>query len=173
MQRAAGSTNVFIAAPVAMVMPQAAFLCVTAWLGEVPFERGLFDHVARWQLIKIAYAHLDWSIAAWSPSRAAVVKVAMRLLICSGQRDLDRRFQLEARLDRQQRRALAALPFLDGADTVLGQVRELVRAHRVMLSVMAGLLRMHPQLIEDIAVLRDAAGGRVTEDGSSSSEEEL
>ena len=152
-------------------MPQAVYLCVMAWVGEVPLA-ALFNHIARWQLGNIAYAHLDFSIAAWSPSRAAVLQVAMRLLMSSGVRDVEHHERLAARVDRQQRRALGALPFLQPVDSITVQVRELVRSHRVERAVLAGLVHMHPHLLQDIAVLRDAAERRVVEDESSSSDED-
>ena len=156
-----------------MAMTQAAFLCVSAWMGEVSNEAGLFMHIVRWQLFNVAYEQLSWSTVAWSPSRGAMVKIAMRLLVSAGQRGMDHQFELAARVNRQNRRALAVLPFLNNADAVVTQVRGLVRSYQVMLSVVAGLLRAHPRLIDEVTMLRAAAEDRVVEDGSSSSEEEL
>ena len=156
-----------------MAMPQAAFLCVSAWMAEVSNDAGLFAHIVRWQLFNVAYEQLNWSTAAWSPSRGAMVKVALRLLVSAGQRGMDHQFELAARANRQHRRALAALPFLNTADAVVTQIRGLVRSYQVMLSVMAGVMRSHPRLIDEITALRAAAEDRVVEDSSSSSEDEM
>ena len=152
-------------------MAQAVYFCVMGFLAEVPMTE-LFQHITRWRVANIAYVHLMFSTAAWSPTRPAVLQLALRLSVNSGARDLDFNSRLAARFVRQQRRALAALPFLLPVDTVTAQVRQLVRLHRVERAVLAGLLRMHPQLLQDADVLRDAAASRVVEDESSSSSDD-
>ena len=155
-----------------MEMQQAVYLCLMHWFADVP-SQDHFEHIARWRVGNTAYQHLHVSSAAWSPSRAAIVRLALRLLLCSGVRDLEWNYRMAAQLNRQQRRAMAPLLILDPLDTVTHQVRQLVRAHRVEQDVLHRLLRLHPQLRGVVGDLRAAAAQRMVEDNSSSSEDEL
>ena len=154
-------------------MQQAVYLCLMHWFADVP-SQDHFGHIARWRVGNAAYQHLYVSSAAWNPSRAAIVRLALRLLLCSGVRDLEWNNRMGARLDRQQRRAMAPLLLLNPLDTVTHQLRQLVRAHRVERDVLHRLLRLHPQLRGVVDDLRAAAAQRMVEDDSStSSEDEL
>ena len=153
----------------AVAMPQSVYFLVLQWLVEMPQERH-FEHIRGWQLGNEAYCYLFLSTAAWSPTRAAMVRVALRLFICSGSRDslsTDRRL---SRLERQWGRALQPVAVLAPADSATARLRRLVRMYRVSAEVMRRLLRLHPELREAAAMIEADVGRLMVEDQSSSSE---
>ena len=151
-------------------MPQAVYICVMSWLGEIP-AAAHFEHIARRRLGCIATVHLKFSAASWSPSRSAVLHVALRLIISWGSRRMEAMERLEDRLGRQWHRALQPAMNLSPQDTVTVRLRRLVRMYRVSAEVTRRLVRSRPDLSETIADIQADVERQIVEDVSSSSSE--
>ena len=110
---------------------QPVFLLLVQWHLEI-VDTEQFLHLRRWSLGNEGYNYLYLSSAAWSPSRAAMVRVAMRLFVLDLRRDLVLHDRLGSQMMRRLRRAVGAtgLPVAAGED-VVQWVRRLAREYRV------------------------------------------
>ena len=147
-------------------MEQAVYVCVSNFMADVQVTR--FAHLVRWQVGSIAYDHLSWSTAASSPSRAALVQLALRLLLVDQRRDVRMQDMLMAQLMRRLRRAVVATGIeVDDSDTELELVRRLARAYRVDRYVAVGVRRGR-----DAAQMRRIVDSSIREDVDSESDSE-
>jgi hypothetical protein len=151
-------------------MPQTVYFLVLQWLVDVPTSH--FEHIRRGQLGVEASRYLFVSAAAWSPSRAAMVRIALRLMVCDGERYIVWYERMVQRVHRQQDRALQAVRFLDPRDSPTTRVRQLARAYQVETEVTRRLLRLHPQMHEAAASIRADAERLMVEDDSSDGSED-
>jgi hypothetical protein len=148
-------------------MVQAVYVCVSNWIAEVKITQ--FLHLVRWQMGAIGYDHLSWSTAAWSPSRAAIVQVALRLFVVDARRDLVLQDRLGAQLVRRLRRAVqnTGLP-MHSHDSVLQCVRRLAREYRLDRTVALAVRGGH-----DADQMRRILSAAIREDQDSDSEDSM
>jgi hypothetical protein len=153
-----------------MAMCQTVYVCVMSWLSEVPLTAH-FEHIARRHLSSVATSHLNFSAVAWSPSRAAVFQVALRLIVCWGSRRVQASERFDDRLGRQWYRAMQPAMILSPLDSVTTRLRRLVRMYRVSAEVTRRLVRSRPELGEVVAAIKVDVERLIVEDDDSSSSE--
>ena len=152
------------------VMPQSAYLCVMSWISEVPLTR--FEHLMRRQLFGVATVYLQFSTAAWSPSRPAMLAVAQRALLCWYNLHMEAMNREEARFDRQWDRVLQTVIVAAPGESTTAMLRRLARLYRVSEEVTRRLLRRRPELSDVIAEIRADVEEMIVEDASSSEADE-
>ena len=155
----------------AMVMCQAVYLCVASWMSEVPLSTHS-EHIARRRLSAVARVYLDFSAAAWSPSRAAMLQVALRLIASWGSRRVEEMQRTDNRLGRQWFRAMQPVLNLSPLETVTTRLRRLVRMYRVSAEITRRLVRSRPELAEVVAALREDVERFIVDDVSSEGSDE-
>jgi len=151
-------------------MSQCAFLLVLQYMADVP-DLSRFLHVPDWQLGNFAYIYLMMSTAAWSPTRPAMHRIALRLLLRCGTVDAEGHHEATSRLNRQLFRALRPAVTFDPFSTATVHVRRLARLHVIERDVLRQLLRRRPELQGLAVQLRQAVEQRAVEDVSSEDEQ--
>ena len=151
-------------------MPQAVFLLVAHFMADMPNVPRV-AHIRRWQLGNVAYEFLDFSVAAWNPTRPALYRIALQLLMLCGRFDQEQQMREAARVDRQLRRALAPL-VSDTRDAVVTLVRGVARVQRTERAVLQYVMRRHPEVQASVEQARRIIGQAIAEDADSTSSEE-
>ena len=146
-------------------MPQSVYFVLLQYFAETTSL--LFTHLRRTRLPDEAYDYLAMRTATGSRQHAAVLQVALRMMLVFHRREAAFQDVWGRRWDRQQDRAMQAIPTLLPHIPVTQRVRQLVREHQITTETLAALLREHPTLQSAAATFRQRAEANFEEDVSS------